>query len=58
MSSKAKKGGDAMADLLIAFALLTFTGVAGLIAVLVALYAFSLASEAVSRRKENVRKDR
>lgn len=47
-----------MADLLIAFALLTFTGVAGLIAVLVALYAFSLASEAVSRRKENVRKDR
>ena len=58
MSSKAKKGGDAMTDLLIAFALLTFTGVAGLIAVLVALYAFSLASEAVSRRKENVRKDR
>lgn len=58
MSSKVKKGGDAMTDLLIAFALLTFTGVAGLIAVLVALYAFSLASEAVSRRKENVRKDR
>ena len=57
MSSKAKKGGDAMADLLAALALLTFAGVAGLIAVLIALYAFSLASEAVSRRKENVRKD-
>ena len=51
MSSKAKKGGDAMADLLAAFALLTFAGVAGLIAVLIALYAFSLASEAVSRNK-------
>ena len=58
MSSKAKKGGDAMADLLAALALLTFAGGAGLIAVLIALYAFSLASEAVSRRKENVRKDR
>ena len=58
MSSKAKKGGDAMADLLAALALLTFAGVAGLIAVLIALYVFSLASEAVSRRKENVRKDR
>ena len=58
MSSKAKKGGDAMADLLAALALLTFAGVVGLIAVLIALYAFSLASEAVSRRKENVRKDR
>ena len=58
MSSKAKKGGDAMADLLAAFALLTFAGVVGLVAVLIALYAFSLASEAVSRRKENVRKDR
>ena len=51
MSSKAKKGGDAMADLLAAFALLTFAGVAGLIAVLIALYAFSLASEAMSRNK-------
>lgn len=51
MSSKAKKGGDVMADLLAAFALLTFAGVAGLIAVLIALYAFSLASEAVSRNK-------
>ena len=58
MSRKAKKGGDAMADLLAALALLTFAGVAGLIAVLIALYAFSLASEAVSRRKENDRKDR
>ena len=57
MSSEAKKG-DVMADLLVALALLTFAGVAGLIAVLIALYAFSLASEAVSRRKENVRKDR
>ena len=47
-----------MADLLAALALLTFAGVAGVIAVLIALYAFSLASEAVSRRKENVRKDR
>ncbi len=47
-----------MADLLAALALLTFAGVAGLIAVLIALYAFSLASEAVSRRKENDRKDR
>lgn len=51
MSSKAKKGGDAMADLLAALALLTFAGVVGLIAVLIALYAFSLASEAVSRRR-------
>ena len=58
MSSKAKKGGDAMADLLVALALLTFAGVVGLIAVLIALYAFSLASEVVSRRKENARKDR
>lgn len=47
-----------MADLLAALALLTFAGVAGLIAVLIALYAFSLASEVVSRRKENDRKDR
>ncbi len=58
MPSKVKKEGDAMADLLVALTLLTFAGVAGLIAVLIALYAFSLASEAVSRRKENVRKDR
>lgn len=40
-----------MADLLAALALLSFAGVAGLIAVLIALYAFSLASEAVSRRR-------
>lgn len=40
-----------MADLLIAFALLTLAGAVGLVAVLVALYAFSLASEAVSRRR-------
>ena len=47
-----------MLSMLVALALLTFVGVAGLIAVLVALYAFSLASEAVSRRKKNDRKDR
>lgn len=47
-----------MLSILAALALLTFAGVAGLVAVLIALYAFSLASEAVSRRKENVRKDR
>ena len=51
MSRKVKNEGDAMADLLAAFALLTFAGVAGLVAVLVVLYAFSLASEAVSRRR-------
>ena len=55
---ESEKGGDAMADLLAALALLSFAGVAGLIAVLIALYAFSLASEAVSRRKEDARKDR
>ena len=47
-----------MLGLFAAIALLTVAGVAGLVAVLVALYAFSLASEAVSRRKENDRKDR
>lgn len=40
-----------MADLLAAFALLTFAGVVGLVAVLIVLYAFSLASEVVSRNK-------
>lgn len=40
-----------MTDLLAALALLTFAGVVGLVAVLIALYAFSLASEAVSRRR-------
>lgn len=40
-----------MADLLAALALLTFAGVVGLVAVLIALYAFSLASEAVNRRR-------
>ena len=49
MSSKVKKEGNAMADLLIAFALLTLAGVVGLVAVLVALCAFSVVSEAVSR---------
>ncbi len=34
-----------------ALALLTFAGVAGLVAVLVALYVSSLASEVVSRRR-------
>ncbi|WP_418918836.1 hypothetical protein [Anaerotignum faecicola] len=47
-----------MADLLAALALLTFAGVVGLVAVLIVLYAFSLASEVVSRRKEDARKDR
>ena len=42
-----------MLSILAALALLTFAGVAGLIAVLIALYAFSLASETVSRRKKN-----
>lgn len=40
-----------MLSILAALALLTFAGVAGLIAVLIALYAFSLASEAVNRNK-------
>lgn len=40
-----------MLSILAALALLTFAGVAGLIAVLIALYAFSLASEVVSRNK-------
>ena len=40
-----------MLSILAALALLTFAGVAGLIAVLIALYAFSLASEAVIRNK-------
>lgn len=40
-----------MLSILAALALLTFAGVAGLIAVLIALYAFSLASETVSRRR-------
>ena len=40
-----------MLSILAALALLTFAGVAGLIAVLIALYAFSLVSETVSRRR-------
>ncbi len=40
-----------MADLLAALALLSFAGAAGLVSVLIALYAFSLASETVSRNK-------
>ena len=40
-----------MLGLFAALALLTFAGVVGLVAVLVALYAFSLASETVSRRR-------
>ena len=40
-----------MLSILAALALLTFAGVAGLIAVLIALYDFSLALEAVSRNK-------
>lgn len=40
-----------MLGLFATIALLTVAGVAGLVAVLVALYAFSLASEAVNRNK-------
>mgnify|MGYP005919620079 FL=1 len=40
-----------MLGLFATIALLTVAGVAGLVAVLIALYAFSLASEAVNRNK-------
>lgn len=52
MSSKVKKGGDAMADLLAALALLTFAGVVGLVAMVIALYAVSVALEAAHRAKK------
>lgn len=45
------KEGDRMLGLFAAIALLTFAGVAGLVAVLVALYTFSITSEAVSSRR-------
>ncbi len=52
MSSKVKKGGDAMADLLAALALLTFAGVVGLVAMIITLYAVSAALEAAHRAKK------
>ena len=54
MSSKVKKGGDAMADLLAALALLTFAGVVGLV---IALYAASAALEAAHRAKKKDNKE-
>lgn len=41
-----------MADLLAAFALLTFAGVVGLVAMVLALYAVSAALEAAHRAKK------
>ena len=52
MSSKVKKGGDAMADLLAALALPTFAGVVGLVVMVIALYAASAALEAAHRAKK------
>lgn len=52
MSRKVKKEGDAMADLLVALALLTFAGVAGLVAMIITLYAVSAALEAAHRAKK------
>lgn len=40
-----------MADLLAAFALLTFAGVVGLVAMVIALYVASAALDAVKKRK-------
>ena len=40
-----------MADLLAAFALLTFAGVVGLVAMVIALYSVSVALDAVKKRK-------
>ena len=52
-----KKGGDAMADLLVALALLTFAGVVGLVAMVLALYAVSAALEAAHRAKKKDSKE-
>lgn len=41
-----------MADLLAAFTLLTFAGVVGLVAMIIALYAASVALDAMRKRKE------
>lgn len=41
-----------MADLLASFALLTFAGVVGLVAMVIALYAVSVALEAAHRAKK------
>lgn len=46
------KGGDVMADLLAALALLTFAGVVGLVVMIIALYAASAALEAAHRAKK------
>ena len=40
-----------MADLLAALALLTFAGVVGLVAMVIALYSVSVALDAVKKRK-------
>ena len=55
MSRKVKKEGDAMADLLVALALLTFAGVVGLVMMVIALYVASAALEAAHRAKKNER---
>lgn len=46
-----------MADLLAAFALLTFAGVVGLVMMIIALYAASAALEAVHRAKKKDSKE-
>ena len=53
MSRKVKKEGDAMADLLVTLALLTFAGVAGLVMMVIALYVASAAPDATKKRKED-----
>lgn len=47
------KGGDVMADLLAALALLTFAGVVGLVVMVIALYSVSAALDAMRKRKED-----
>lgn len=54
---QSEKGGDAMADLLAALALLTFAGVVGLVAMVIALYAASAALEAAHRAKKKDNKE-
>ena len=41
-----------MADLLVALALLTFAGVVGFVAMVIALYSVSVALDAMRKRKE------
>lgn len=55
--AKRKKGGDAMVDLLAALALLTFAGVVGLVAMVIALYVASAALEAAHRAKKKDNKE-